>query len=275
METRIIVDSCTDVNEYVKDMFDTVPLTILVDDEEIVDDHLDTYFLLDKIKKSKFSLKTACPSPGEYYDAIKKYKNSFIVTLSSKLSGSYNSALAACKMAAENLPDSFAHVFDSKSASVAQSMISIKIHDLINQNLPNEEIVSLTNHYIEKLKTLFILESYEHLAKAGRLSKIKASFATFMHICPIMGASQVGEIEVIDKVRGKKKAFDRLVQLIGEHEVDFENTILGITHVNAIEKAENLKNDILSHYPFKDVMIFEARGISTVYADDGGIVIAF
>jgi DegV family protein with EDD domain len=275
MENKIIVDSCTDVNDFTKDMFDTVPLKILIDDEEIVDDNLDINFLLEKIKKSKFSLKTACPSPGEYYEAIKKYKTSFIVTLSDKLSGSYNSAITACKMLAENLPESFAHVFNSKSASVAQSLISIKINELINLNHTKEEIITTTEAYIEKLKTMFILESYEHLAKAGRLSKIKASFAAFLHICPIMGANKVGEIEVLDKVRGKKRAFDRLIQLIGEHEVDFENTILGITHVNAIEKAQNLKNEILKKYPFKEVMIFEARGISTVYADDSGIVIAF
>ncbi len=274
-ENGIIVDSCTDINEQIKDNFETIPLRILIDDDEIVDDNLDTQYLLDMIKKSKHSLKTACPSPGEYYEAFKKYKNSFVVTLSDKLSGSYGSAMAACTMMKENFPDSFVHIFNSKSASAAQSLISIKIKELLDASYTKEEIVEQTTAYIEKLKTMFILDSYEHLAKAGRLSRVKASFATFMHISPIMGATDEGEIDVLDKVRGKKKAFSRLVQLIGEHAVDYEDTVLGITHVNALDKAQALKKDILEKYPFKEIMIFEARGISTVYADDGGIVIAF
>ncbi len=276
MENKLIVDSCTDINDEIKDIFETIPLKILIDDEEIVDEDLDTRYLLDRIKKSRHSLKTACPSPGEYYEVFKKYKNSFVVTLSDRLSGSYSSAMAACKIMKEQMPESFVHVFNSKSASAAQTMISLKIKEMIDANHPKEEIITQTTQYIEKLKTMFILNSYENLAKAGRLSKIKASFATFLHISPIMGASKAGEIEVLDKVRGKKKAFNRLVQMIGDtKDVDYANTVLGITHVNALEKAQALKQDILATYPFKDVLIFEARGISTVYADDGGIVIAF
>lgn len=274
MNRKIIVDSCTDTNNEIKDYFETIPLKIVIDNEEITDKNLDTNFLLNKIKGS-LTLKTACPSPGEYYDAFIRNSENFVVTLSSKLSGSYNSAVTACKMVKDNSIDSFVHVFDSRSASSAQSMISVKIKELMDLNHPKEEIVSITTSYIEKLKTLFILESYDHLAKAGRLSKVKASLATFLHICPIMSANNDGEIVALDKVRGKKKAFNRLIDMIGEEDVDYENTILGITHVNALEKAQKLKEDILKKYPFKEIMIFEARGISTVYADNGGIVIAF
>ena len=274
MDRKIIVDSCTDINDAIKDNFETIPLKIIIDSEEITDKNLDTDVLLNKIKGS-LTLKTACPSPGEYYDSFIKNKENFVVTLSSKLSGSYNSAMTACEMIKENSLDSFVHVFDSRSASSAQSMISIKIKELIDLDHTKEEIVNITSNYVEKLKTLFILDSYDHLAKAGRLSKVTASLATFLHICPIMSANKEGEIVALEKVRGKKKAFRKLVDMIGEENVDYENTILGITHVNALEKAQKLKEDILKKYPFKEIMIFEARGISTVYADDGRIVVAF
>jgi len=90
-----------------------------------------------------------------------------------------------------------------------------------------------------------------------------------------MGDNGNGEIELVEQVRGNKKAFNRLIEIIGEFNIDFENTILGITHSNAMEKAENLKKELLSRYKFKDVLIFKAGGLSTVYADDGGIVVAF
>jgi fatty acid-binding protein DegV len=76
-------------------------------------------------------------------------------------------------------------------------------------------------------------------------------------------------------VRGKKKAFTRLVDMLAEYNIDFENTVLGITHVNCLEKAESLRDQIKAKYPFKDIKIFKSGGLSTIYADDGGIVIAF
>lgn len=153
-------------------------------------------------------------------------------------------------------------------------MVSLKVKQLIEENLNPSEIIEMTNKYISKLKTFFILDSLDNLAKNGRITNFKAILANVLHIVPIMGAHE-GTIVLKEQVRGKKKAFNRLVEMIGEYNVDFENTILGITHVNCVEKAENLKNEIMSRYPFKDVKVFKASGLSTVYADDGGIVIAF
>lgn len=278
MENKIISDSSVDFKENkdsVTEGLEIVPFKIQIDDEEIIDTNLNTEDLLKKMKASFNQIKTACPSPSEFYDAFSKEGASFVVTISSALSGSYNSAVLAKNMFLEKLPEALVHIFDTKSACAGVNLVILKIKELVMQNLKFDEIVNNVNKYISKMKTLFILDSLDNLVKNGRISNLKAMLASFLHIVPIMGENGKGEIVLLEQVRGNKKAFNRLIDMIGESGVDFENTVLGITHSNAKEKAENLKNEILRRFKFKDVLIFAAGGLSTVYADDGGIVVAF
>ncbi len=275
MENKIIVDSSIDFSDDITEEIDRVPFKILIDNDEIADVNLNTEELISKMKSSKKHIKTACPSPDEYMNLFSKDGASFVVTISSALSGSYNSAMLAKNMFLEKIPEGLVHIFDTKSAASGSTLVALKIKQLIEENLNFSEIIEATNKYVSKLKTFFILDSLDNLVKNGRISGVKAKVASLLHIVPIMGENGNGEIELVEQVRGNKKAFNRLIEIIGEFNIDFENTILGITHSNAMEKAENLKKELLSRYKFKDVLIFKAGGLSTVYADDGGIVVAF
>ncbi len=274
MKDNLVVDSCVDFNEDTQDIA-RVPFRILIDEEEIVDENLSIHSLIAKMKNTKNQIKTACAPPEDFINKLVEHKNNFIVTISSQLSGSYNSAMVAVESFKERFPNSFVHIFDSKTAAAGETMISIKVKQLIEDNFNTSEIIEQTNKYISKLRTIFILESLDNLAKNGRISNFKAILGSMLHIVPIMGEDGEGRIELKEQVRGRKRAFARLVDMISEYNVDFENTVLGITHVNCLEKAEKLRDDIKAKYPFKDVKIFNSSGLSTIYADDGGIVIAF
>lgn len=274
MDINIVMDSCVDFDEDTKDM-KRIPFKIIIDDDELVDSNLNMMDLITKMKNSKNHIKTACPSPENFLNAFNTCKNTFAVTISGPLSGSYNSAMVAVNIMKEKFPESFVHVFDSKTAAAGQTLVALKVKQLIEDNFNTAEIIEYTNKYISKLKTLFILDSLDNLAKNGRITNLKAIIANVLHIVPIMGSDGDGNIVLKEQIRGKKKAFGRLVDMIGEYNIDFEETILGITHVNCFEKAQKLKDEIVSRYPFKDVKIFKASGLSTIYADDGGIVIAF
>jgi len=278
MAVKIVADSCCDLNEKLKEMLVVkhVPLTIQIDGEEYIDDaSLNTNELIRKMKESENSPKTSCPPPNDFMKAYEGEDSVFVVTLSSALSGSYNSAVLAKNMVLEEVSNKFIHVFDSFSASVGETLISMKIFELAKKNYDNLQIVEKVNEYIKEMKTLFVLESLENLVKAGRLSKVKGKIASMLSIKPIMGSTDEGNIKMVESIRGSKKALRRLVEVVGEQGEKLESKILGISHCNCLEKAIEFKEEIEKRYNFKDIIIVETAGISTVYANDGGIIIAF
>jgi DegV family protein with EDD domain len=278
MKYKIIADSCCDLNEKLKKRLNIglVPLNIHIGSKSYKDDEkLDTKMLLHHMGNSTESPKTASPSPNNFMEAYKNSDNIFVVTLSSKLSGTYNSAMMAKEMLKEEIGNKFIHVFDSLSASIGETLVGMKISELINKGCDNLSIIDKTNAYIKEMKTLFVLDSLDNLVKAGRLNALKGKIASMFSIKPIMSDNGEGEISVLEKVRGSKKALRRLVDLIGEHGERFEEKILGIAHCNCLEKALQFREEVRKKYKFKDIIIVETAGISTVYANDGGLIIAF
>ena len=278
MESKIIVDSCVDFNEAVfQDVaqFVRIPFKIYIDDEEIVDENLSTYMLTDKMKLSKNKITTACPSPQDYLDAIDPDKVNYIITISSKLSGSHNAAMVASALAREAHPDCQIHVFDSESAAAGQDLLFLRLKSFIQKNLSPQEIAAKLNGLVDTMHTYFILNSLDNLAKNGRISGTVALIGKMLKVIPIMSDNGHGEIALKEKVRGKKKAFSRLVEIVAEEVSDASERILAITHVHAQETAEKLKKEIAEKCSFEDIVIFDAGGLSSVYADDGGVILAF
>lgn len=278
MPIKIIADSSCDLNDDLREKMNItlVPLTLDLEDKAYIDDdNLDLKAYLKHMAECKTSPKTACPSPDDYINSYKGEESVFVVTLSSKLSGSYNSAELARNIYIDDIGNKFIHVFDSLSASVGQTLVSIKIHDFAKLNISELEIVERINNYIKEMKTFFLLESLDHLAKAGRLNPIIAKVASMLSIKPIMGSTDEGTIRLVEKTRGYKKAFSRFVDIIGEEGKNLEDKILGIAHCNCLDRALSFKEEVLKKYNFKDIVIVNMNGLSSTYADDGGLVIAF
>lgn len=275
---KIIVDSCCDLNDkdIIKKNITQVPLTIRIEEEVFIDDrNLDRENLIKKMRKSVNIPATSCPSPEDYLKVFSKEEDNFVVTLSDKLSGSYNSANLAGKIFQEENENAFVYVVNSKSASVGETLISFKLRELIDKGLDRNNIIAEIEKYVEESKTIFILETLENLIKAGRISRLKGKIASILSIIPIMKATEEGEIDIYEKIRGRKKAYSRLVEIIGIEKDDFRDKILGISHCNALEKALDIKKEIENKYNFKDIIIVDTQGISTVYANEGGIILSY
>ncbi|MBM7872121.1 DegV family protein with EDD domain [Clostridium pascui] len=278
MAVKIVADSSCDLSRELKENMniDIAPLILQLGDKNYLDDEsLDIRDYVKAMGESENSPKTSCPSPEDYMKRYQGDESIFVVTLSNKLSGSYNSAILAKNIFLEEVGQKFIHVFDSLSASAGETLIALKINELAKKNLSDIEILEKVTSYIKEMKTFFLLESLDHLAKAGRLNPIVAKLANMLSIKSIMGATEEGTIKLVEKTRGYKKAFKRFVEIIGEEGSNLEEKVLGIAHCNALDKALNFKDEILRKYNFKDIVIVEMGGLSSTYADDGGIVVAF
>lgn len=277
MDYTIIADSCCDVTEEMKKEtgVELVPLTIRIGDKEYVDDEsLDVKKYLQEMNNSKTAPKTSCPSIHDFLERFRDKKNIFVVTVSAALSGTYNSAMQAKAILQEEFKDRFIYVFDSMTAVVGETLVHLKLHEYLKKNMQNTEVVEKVNKYIKEMKTFFLLENMDNLVKSGRLSPIIAKAASMLNIKPIMGDDN-GTIRLVDKVRGYERAFRRLADIIGQEGSHLEERVLGIAHCNCLERALKFKELVMKKYPFKDVIVVEMGGVSSTYANEGGLVIAF
>lgn len=277
MKYRIVVDSCGELTNEMKsdERLASAPLTMNVGGEEIIDDAtFDQAAFLRKVDECPECPKSACPSPDFYKEAYDcGAERVYAVTLSAELSGSYNSALLGLNLFWEEHPEVKGHVFNSCSASVGETLIAMKIMELEELGLPFEEVVEKTEAYIDGQNTFFVLENLDTLRKNGRLSKAKAMVASALKIKPVMGATKEGTIYQLDQARGINKALVKMVDAIVAATADSSNKILGISHCNCLERAEMVKDALLARMKVKKVVLLDTAGISSMYANDGGIIV--
>lgn len=277
MSFKVVIDSCGELTKEMKESgcFETASLTMQVDEYTIVDDEtFDQADFLAKVAASPNCPKSSCPSPEAYRKAFDcEADHIYAVTLSARLSGSYNSAVLGMNLLKEERPNAKIYVFNSRSASIGETLIGLKIQELEEQGLPFEEIVEKVEAYIDSQNTWFVLENLETLRKNGRLSKVKAFVATALKIKPVMVATPEGEIAQLEQARGMNKALTRMVDNIVEKLENPEEKILAISHCNCPERAEMVRENLEKRLNLKKVFVLDTAGISSMYANDGGIII--
>ena len=240
MSYKIAIDSCGELlNEWKDDeRIESVPLTLMVGGESIIDD--ETFDQKDFLKKVAACLecpKSACPSPERYMKAYEcEADHIYAVTLSSELSGSYNSAVLGKSLFLEDNPGKKIHVFNSRSASGGESLIAMKIVECEEKGLSFEKIIETVDKYIEEMSTFFVLENLETLRKNGRLSRVKALVASALKIKPVMGSTPEGSICQLDQARGMNKAIVKMVEHVGEKGINIHEKTVAITHCNCPEE---------------------------------------
>lgn len=280
MSIQIIIDSCCDVTPALRRAmrFGVASLTVRVGEQSFRDDEtLSVPALLQAMKACKDSATSACPSPEEYASLMRRADQSVVVTLSSKLSGSYNAAMVARDMVLEEFPEKRIHVFDSESASAGELRVALLLRQYIDGGMEFDEIVEKTTQFIAGMKTFFVLEDLSNLVKNGRISKVAGLMGTMLSIRPIMGENGHGEIIQLDKVRGTQTAMRRLVEIVAAHTSQFpQNTLtLVLSYCNCPQRAAELKEKLLAaSAALREVILVPTCGISTLYANDGGVVLA-
>ena len=278
MSYRIVVDSCGELTQEMKDSgcFVNVPLTITVGEHHIVDDEtFNQADFLKKVAECPDCPKSSCPSPEKYMESYRcDADHVYAVTLSANLSGSYNSAVLGKNLYEEEYGDKPIHVFDSRSASVGQTLIALKIAECEEAGMSFEEVVETVENYIVDQITYFVLESLEALRKNGRLTGMKALVATALNIKPYCGATPEGTIFQAGQARGIKKALSKMVDVFVEQLKNPQEKIVAISHCNCFERALSVKRMLEEKIKEKKIIVLDTNGISSTYASDGGIIVS-
>lgn len=282
MKYMIVGDSCCDYTDFCDGLkwLVRVPLTIEVGDSRYTDtEDLDTEELLQKIESSPTAPKSACPSPGDFLAAFDSEADDiYVVTLSDKVSGTYSSAVASADIFASENPGKNIHVFNSHSAAAGEVGICIFIRELAEAGISFDEVVEKTEAYISSLTTLFALETLDVFRKNGRLSHLQSLITTVARIKLVMGADENGAIICVGKTLSMEASIKKLVSIVSRkaQDIDLSARNLMITHCHTLERAIKIRELVEeAKLGFKNIVICKAGGLSTTYANRGGIIVAF
>ena len=278
MSFKIIVDSCCDLTpaQLREECFVKVPLTIRVGGHTIVDDDtFDQGELLWRMKESETAPQSACPSPMQYLEAFDCGADDlYVVTLSALLSGSHNAAAQARSIWLEDHPGANVHIFNSCSASAGEVLVALRIQELAQSGMDFTTVVDQVSRYINEMQTYFVLETLDTLRKAGRLNRVQSIVTSTLHIKLLMGATPEGEICKKGQAMSVKQALNKMVALMAD-DLKHVGKRLSIVHCNCLERAFYVKELAMKQCRFDEILVSDTGGISTMYANDGGIVVAY
>ena len=279
MGFKIVVDSCCDLTgQMLKDpRFIKVPLTIRSNGSSFIDNEaFDQADLLWAMKQSEEAPSTACPSPQSYLDAYQgpEEEDVYVVTLSALLSGSHNSAEQARMLMEEDHPNKNVYVFNSCSASSGEVLVALKVRELAESGAPFKHVVREVEQFIYQMQTMFVLETLENLRKNGRLTRLQSVITGALKIKLLMGATPEGEICKLGQTLSMKQALSKMVDHMANDPAHAGRT-LAICHCNCLDRAFQVKAMAEQRCKFAHILILEAGGITSVYANDGGIVVAY
>lgn len=276
MSYKIVVDSCCELPEKYKSdsRFQIVPLGLEVGEYVILDDeNFDQKVFLKKVADYPLCPKSSCPSPEKFIEAYHdEAEEIYAVTLSSHLSGSYNSAELAKSLYSEKYGKKKIHVIDSESASCGETQLVEEILVCKEAGLSFEETVDRVENFKREMRTYFVLDNLETLRKNGRLSMVKALVASTLNIKPVM-VGNLGVIEQKGQAIGINKALAKMADCIVNDVENPQERTLMITHCNCPERAEFMRSLMEKRASYRDVLIMDTAGVSSMYANDGGVIV--
>lgn len=249
-----------------------VPLTMSTEERQFRDDAaLNITEMLDYMAAYKGRSYTACPSVDAWLQAFAGGDEICVITITSGLSGSYNSAVAAKELYCAEHPNAKIHVFDSLSTGPEMLLILEKLKALTAEGLPFEEIVAQTTEYQKHTRLFFSLQSVHNLAQNGRVSKVVAAAVGMLSIRIVGTASPEGQLDPQSKVRGDNKALPELLSKLTH--AGYAGGKIRITHVENLKLAERFAAMVREKWPAADLAVSPNGGLCSYYAERGAILV--
>lgn len=284
MSYKIVVDSCCDLTADMKKWsnLEVIPLTLQIGDYVIPDDeNFDQDDFVKRMMESNVLAQSACPSPQAFADAcVGDCEDIYIVTITSKLSGCYNSAVQGAELYKdENADNKNIHVFNSLATAGLETLIAMEIKKLADAGKSFDEVVKAVEDFIDnKSQLYFCIESFDILKGNGRLFNLAANVIEALRV-KLIGRAENGKVAIAGKDLTLKRTLAKLSHLIARDTEgkDLSDKLCIISHVCCEEKANMIKELIVSNTNYKEsnIIILKASGLNTLYAANSGTIIAF
>lgn len=271
---KIVADSSCDLFRLKHTEFETAPMKIITAEREFIDDtSLDVDGMANYLYQFKGKSKSSCPNTTDWLEAFGDADEIYCVTITSGLSGSYNSACAAKQIYESENEGKRVHVFDTLSAGPEITLIIEKIEECIDKDMSFEDVCNCVTAYMKKTGLVFMLKSLKTFANNGRVSPIVAKLVGIAGICIVGKASDEGTLEPMHKPRGERRALETLIGCLEAE--GFKNGKISIGHCQNESAAEQLKELILAKFNNVQIEIHKFRGLCSFYAEKGGVLVGF
>lgn len=270
--TRIVADSSCNIKTLENTDFISVPMTLYTDDVTYADDEtLNLEEMVSYFEKYNGRSYTSCPNVEAWLNAYEGADTVYVVTLTSALSGTYNSAMAAREIYLSEHPDAKIEVFDSKSTGPEMHLIIEKIASLVKQGCDFEEVCTKTRRYMATTKLIFALGSLHNLSQNGRVNKMIASAVGVLGVSIIAKASDEGDIKPISKARGEKRIVSKLIDEM--EKLGYKGGKVKMCHILNENVAIALANSLKEKFEKVEIEFYKATGLCSYYAERGGLIV--
>ena len=271
---KIVADSSCDIFELNNVDLAIAPMKVITDERQFVDDkELDLDGMVNFMYEYKGRSQSSCPNTGDWLDAFGDADEVFCVTITSGLSGSYNSANAAKQIYEAENEGRRVHVFDTLSAGPEVTLIVEKIAECVRAEMSYEEICERVNAYMKKTGLIFMLKSLKTFANNGRVSPLVAKLVGIVGICIVGKASDEGTLEPMHKCRGELRSLETLVESLEKE--GFGSGKISIGHCQNEGAANSLREMVLKKFKDAIIEIHTLKGLCSFYAEKGGLLVGF
>lgn len=273
MKIKIVADSSSDMHHVEDELFELVPLKIMNDQNEYIDNkQLNVKAMAEELKSYKGKTTTSCPNTTDWIKSFDGADVVYAFTITSKLSGSYNSCILAKSIYEEENPGKMVYVIDSLTAGPAIKLLIDYLKECLNQGMDHKEAYEKTLAYLQTTHTIFSLESVNNLARNGRVNTVVAAAVGALNL-RIIGIANEGVIDPIHKVRGDKKAIKQIFATMLEK--GYHGGKVYFSHCFNEKNLVLLKETILAQFPNAIIETMPCGGLVSFYAELGGVVVGY
>lgn len=271
---KIVSDSSSDLLMLDNIEFASSPMKIITAKREFVDnENLNVDGMANFFNEYKERSQTSCPNPADWLDAFGDADDIICVTITSALSGSYNSACTAKELYEAENEGKRVFVLDTLSAGPEITLIVRKLEALVKSGMAYEGVCDKIQEYTKRTGLVFMLKSLKNFAANGRVSPLVAKLVGFAGICIVGKASDEGTLEPTHKCRGENRSLETLINDLKE--LGLKNGKVSIGHCQNEGAATKLKQMIESTFEKAQVEIHKLRGLCSFYAEKGGLLVGF